>query len=104
VSYAQVLQQAEDGDPLAGRVIGEAAHALGQAVAVITALTGVGSVILSGEGVELAHVAGDALRAGLLEYNDPDGVTAEPVIRPMGFEQWARGAAVVTIQGQFPGP
>jgi hypothetical protein len=29
-------------------------------------------------------------------------VDVEPVIRPMDFLEWARGAAVVAIQGSFP--
>lgn len=100
VSYEQVLHLAEGGDPVAARVVDEAAHALGRATAVVTSLTGVERVILTGEGVGLAEVGHAALRAGRLEYLGPD--LMEPAIRPMGFLEWARGAAVIAIQRVFP--
>ncbi len=101
-SYDDVLQLAEDGDPLAARVVGEAAHALGRAAAAITSLTGTERVILSGEGVRLAEVARAALYAGHLEYTTGRISAPEPVIRPMDFLEWARGAAVIAIQAVFP--
>ncbi len=102
VSYAEVIQLTEDQDPLAARVVGEAAYAVGRAVAVITSLTGVERIILSGEGIGLAAVAPQALHAGRLEYSAGAGSALEPVIQPMDFLEWARGAAVVAIQAAFP--
>jgi predicted NBD/HSP70 family sugar kinase len=102
VTPDEVLQLAEDGDPLAARVVDEAAHALGRAAAAVTSLTGVDRIILSGESVRLAEIGRDALHAARVEYaahrtGDPD-----PVIRPMDFFEWARGAAVIAIQETFP--
>ncbi|MGH3681577.1 MAG: ROK family protein [Natronosporangium sp.] len=102
VEYGQVLRMAQDGDPLAGRVVTEAAHALGRATAAITSLTGVERIILSGEGVRLAEVASEALHAGRTEYSGGRGSVLEPAIRPMDFLEWARGAAVIAIQATFP--
>jgi predicted NBD/HSP70 family sugar kinase len=102
VTYEQVLRSAEDGEPVARRVVSEAAHALGRATAAITSLTGVERVILSGEGVRLAEVGRGALAAGRLEYLDHGAPVMEPVIRPMDFLEWARGAAVIAIQRIFP--
>ena len=101
-SYEQVLRLAEDGDPLAERVVAEAAHAVGRATAAITSLTGVERIILSGEGVRLAEVAHEALHAGRTEYSAGRGSMLEPVIRRMDFLEWARGAAVIAIQARFP--
>ena len=101
-TYDEVLQLAEDGDPLAGRVVQEAAHALGRAVAAITSLTGVEPIILTGEGVRLAEVAGEALHAARREYSAGLTGALEPLIRPMDFIEWARGAAAVAIQEVFP--
>jgi predicted NBD/HSP70 family sugar kinase len=100
LSYEQVLRLAEDGDLAATRIVDEAAHALGRATATITSLTGVERVILSGEGVRLAEIGGAALRAGRLEYLGVGHV--DPVVRPMDFLEWARGAAVIAIQRLFP--
>lgn len=104
VGYDEVLQLAEDGDPVAVRVVDEAARALGRAVVAITALTGVEQIVLSGEGVRLAEVGQPALRASCLEYSAGRTVGVDPVIRPMAFLEWARGAAVIAIQGAFPQP
>lgn len=102
VTYEEVLQLAEDGDPLAGRVVREAAHALGRATAAITSLTGVERIILSGEGVRLAEVEREALHAARREYSAGHAGGLEPLIRPMDFTEWARGAAVIAIQAVFP--
>ena len=100
--YEELLGRAEDGDPLAARIVEEAATALGCTVATVTSLTGVERVILSGEGVRLAEVAKQALGTALTEYQVRPAPTVEPVIRPMDFLEWARGAAVVAIQEVFP--
>jgi predicted NBD/HSP70 family sugar kinase len=97
-----VLRLAQDGDPLAGRVVAEAARALGRVVAAVTSLTGVERIILSGEGVGLAEVARDELHAARVEYAAGHPAALEPVIRPMDFTEWARGAAVHAIQAVFP--
>ena len=102
IGYDEVLVLAEEGDPLAGRVVHEAAHALGRAAAAITSLTGVERIILSGEGVRVAEIARDALRTGRLQYSAPYGSPLEPIIRPMDFLEWARGAAVIAIRAEFP--
>ncbi len=102
VGYEQVLQLARDGDAVAARVVAEAAHALGRAVAAITSLTGVEQIILSGEGVALAEVAADALLSGRLDHRVGSATSPTPIIQPMDFLEWARGAAVVAIQAVFP--
>lgn len=102
IGYDEALALAEEGDPLAARVVHEAALALGRAAAAITSLTGVERIILSGEGVRVAEVAQDALRTGRLQYAAPYESSLEPIIRPMDFLEWARGAAVVAIRAEFP--
>ena len=102
LSYNELLALAERGDPVAARVVSEAAHALGTATAAITSLTGVERIILSGEGVRLAEIAPDDLRAGRLAYTAGPLSTIDPVVMPMDFVEWARGAAAVAIQHDFP--
>lgn len=102
VTYDEVLQLAEDGDPLAARVVDEAARALGRAVAAITSLTGVERIILSGESVRLAEIGRRSLHAARVEYGAPRSGDLDPVVRPMDFFEWARGAAVIAIQETFP--
>ena len=102
VSYDELLAMAEQGDAVAARVVSEAARALGQATAVVTSLTGVQQIILTGEGIRLAEVGHEALLEGRLAHAAGPVSSIEPVVMPMHFVEWARGAAVVAIQHQFP--
>jgi predicted NBD/HSP70 family sugar kinase len=104
VGYDEVLTLAAAGEPVARRVVDEAAGALGQAAAAISSLTGVERIILSGEGIHLAETARASLDEGLARYAGPRGPHTELVIRPMDFLEWARGAATIAIQGEFPRP
>ena len=103
VAYDEVLQLARAGDPVASRVVSEAARALGRTSSAISSLTGVQRVILSGEGVHIAEVARDSLVDGLEEYTVPPGAASASIVRPMDFLEWARGAAVIAIEAEFPG-
>ncbi|MDP9417695.1 MAG: ROK family protein [Actinomycetota bacterium] len=103
VTYDEVLRLTAVGDPVAGRVVREAARALGRTVGAITSLTGVERIILSGEGVGLVELARDALECGRSDYGVGAGPAPELVIQPMDFLEWARGAAVVAIQAVFLG-
>lgn len=102
VTYDQVLDLAAAGDPVASRVTREAAYAIGRATGAITSFTGVERIILSGEGVEVAQLNMDVVNSARLEYTAGHLSGVQPVVRPMTFFEWARGAAVVGIQGSFP--
>lgn len=102
LGYEEVLDLAKSHDPVAERVVREAARALGRTAAAISSLTGVQRIILSGEGVHLAEVAEAALAEGLSDYDGPGQPHPRPIVRPMDFLEWARGAAVIAIQAEFP--
>lgn len=102
LDYEEILALASQGDPAASRVVQDAARALGMATADITAMTGVERVILSGEGVQIANVARASLEEGLRAYTYDQASHSVPIIKPMSFIEWARGAAVVAIQAAFP--
>jgi predicted NBD/HSP70 family sugar kinase len=102
IDYDDVLEMADAGDATAVRVVREAARALGRASAAITTLTGVDRIILTGEGVHLVDVARSSVEEGRTEYDIEGRLHSELIIRPMGFVEWARGAAVIAIQQEFP--
>ncbi|MBG6054919.1 putative NBD/HSP70 family sugar kinase [Salinibacterium sp. CAN_S4] len=102
LDYEEVLLLASQGDPAASRVVKDAARALGMATADVTAMTGVERVILSGEGVQIASVGRSSLEEGLRAYSWDQASHSLPIIKPMSFVEWARGAAVVAIQAAFP--
>ncbi len=103
IAFQQALELAENADVVASRVVRDAARALGRAASAIGTMTGVSRIILSGEGVHLADIAPKALQSGLTEYDPRPMRHGDVIVRPMAFSEWARGAAVVAIQAEFPG-
>jgi predicted NBD/HSP70 family sugar kinase len=102
LGFEEVLELAKAQDPVARRVVREAALALGRTAAAISSLTGVERIILSGEGVHLADVARADLDEGLSDYGGAHDPHPQPIVRPMDFVEWARGAAVIAIHAEFP--
>ncbi|MFJ2111113.1 MULTISPECIES: ROK family protein [unclassified Streptomyces] len=96
--YEEILALAAAGDPMAARVVDEAARALGTLVAQISNFAMPQKILLAGEGVGLVEVASPAIHAAIHANRDP---LAEPVVletRIADFDDWARGAAVLAIQ------
>jgi hypothetical protein len=52
--------------------------------------------------VRFLEIASERLHAGRVEYAGGQASVLDPVILPMDFLEWARGAAVVAIQAGFP--
>lgn len=102
VTFDEVLELARNHHPVATRVVSDAGWAIGRAIAMITSLTGVDRLILSGEGVAVAEIGRTALREAQLAHAVNAEKAPEPVIRHMDFHEWARGAAVHAIQASFP--
>ncbi len=103
IGYDEVLEMARSNEPVASRVVREAARALGRMTSAISSLTGVECIILSGEGVHLAEIAQSSVDEGVTEYEVEPGRQSEFHVRPMDFIEWARGAAVIAIHAEFPG-
>ncbi|MFE5669984.1 ROK family protein [Agromyces sp. NPDC056523] len=99
VGYDEVLQLAAAGHPVARSVTDAAGRALGRMMAFIANLTMVDTIVLSGEGVGLWDVAGDAALAALAADRDPEATAVVVHVDGAGFDSWARGAAAVAIQG-----
>jgi predicted NBD/HSP70 family sugar kinase len=101
VGYAEGLDLAAVGEPVATRVVNDAARALGRLVSAVAAMTGVDHIILSGEGIRLAEVGAAAMREGIEQYREPSASPLKPSVTPMTFNEWSRGAAVLAIQDHF---
>ncbi|MGW0824543.1 ROK family protein [Streptomyces sp. NPDC002845] len=98
-AYEEILALAAAGEPMAARVIDEAARALGTLVAQIANFAMPQKILLAGEGVGLVDVAGAAVAETVRAHRHP---MAEPVhleTKVSDFHDWARGAAVLAIQG-----
>lgn len=101
--YAEALRLAAAGQPAARRAVDDAAAALGVLVADIANLVDPELVILTGDGIELVHVARAALDAALEENRSEALAPARIDIRPFPFTDWARGAAAVAVQAHVLG-
>ena len=101
--YDEVMRLATAGDRACLGVVAEAADALGRLIAHIATFTMVKTVIVAGEGVELARVAKDRLDLALTanRRGEPDSV--DVITETDDFGEWARGGAVVAIQSFVTG-
>lgn len=98
VGYDEVLDLAVEGEPVARRVVDDAARALGRLVAAVGNLAMPKMVVLTGDGVRLAEVGRSALHAGIRLDRSLRAMPLDVRVRPAGFVEWARGAAVTAIR------
>lgn len=98
IGYDELMVLAEQGDAVARQLVDEAARGLGRLVAAVANLTMPDRIVLTGEGIALATVGGEALQDSIDRERDPRASVLDVVVRPGDFTQWARGAAVVALQ------
>jgi predicted NBD/HSP70 family sugar kinase len=98
LTYEEILARAADDEPMASRVIDEAARALGTLVAQIANFVLPQKILLAGEGVGLIDVAGKTVDDTLRAHRHPLAVPLDVETKVSDFHDWARGAAVLAIQ------
>ncbi|GGZ27085.1 MarR family transcriptional regulator [Streptomyces olivaceoviridis] len=98
VGYEEILAGAAAGEPMASRVVEEAARALGTLVAQIANLAMPQKILLAGEGVGLMDVAGNTVRDTIRSHRHPLAAPVDLETKVSDFHDWARGAAVLAIQ------
>ncbi|MEV4567661.1 ROK family transcriptional regulator [Nonomuraea sp. NPDC049419] len=101
--YDEVMRLAAEGDRACRALVRESGRALGRLIGIVATISLVKTVILAGEGVELARVAKDDLDAALTEHRRGLPGSVEVVIESDDFREWARGGAVVAIQSFITG-
>lgn len=102
VTFGDLLRARGAGDRDAGRVLNDAARALGHLVATFAGGLQATCVVLAGEDVAalagvpaMSQVVADRLRPG---PGEEQRCALEIVPTELAFKDWARGAAVVGIQ------
>ncbi|WP_043486875.1 MULTISPECIES: ROK family transcriptional regulator [Streptomyces] len=98
MTYEEILALAAEGEPMAARVVDEAARALGTLVAQIANFVMPQKILLAGEGVGLVDVAGPTVEDAILANRHPQADPVNLETRVSDFHDWARGAAVLAIQ------
>ncbi|MGW7402723.1 ROK family transcriptional regulator [Streptomyces sp. NPDC054833] len=97
-TYEEILAAAAAGEPMASRVIDEAARALGTLVAQIANFAMPQRILLAGEGVGLMSVAGAVVDEAVRARRHPLAAPVDLETKVSDFHDWARGAAVLAIQ------
>lgn len=98
VSYADVLELAQAGNPVALAVLTAAGTALGRLIAAVANLAMVEHVVLAGEGLGFLEIVRADMDAAIRADRDPEAAEVEVLLDPSGFISWAQGAAAIAIQ------
>ncbi|MDP9867445.1 MULTISPECIES: ROK family protein [Streptosporangium] len=101
LTMAQAVERARAGDPAVREVFARAGHAIGRGLAALVNLFGPERVVVSGEGLEAFGLFEDRLRRTFAAQAFGSAARCELLLRPLPFEEWARGAAAVAVRSLF---
>jgi predicted NBD/HSP70 family sugar kinase len=89
---------ARGGDERIGAIFARGGNAIGTGIAAVANLVGPARIVVSGEGLAAYDLFETHIRAGFERQAFGAAVDCPLSIRPLPFEEWARGAAAVSIQ------
>jgi predicted NBD/HSP70 family sugar kinase len=98
LSMDETVRLARDGDPAVRAVFTRAGHALGLALASVANLVGPERIIISGEGVASYDLFAEQIRTSFVAQAFGAAADCDLIVRPLEFEEWARGGAAVAAQ------
>ncbi|MFI6317761.1 ROK family protein [Nonomuraea sp. NPDC050556] len=101
LTIEQAVETARAGDERIGEIFGRAGHAIGLGLAALVNLFGPQKVVVSGEGVASFDLLETRLRAAFAAQAFGSAAHCDILLRPLPFEEWARGAAAVAVQSLF---
>nr|WSX49038.1 ROK family transcriptional regulator [Streptomyces sp. NBC_00974] len=93
---------ARAGDPAAQRVFARAGQAIGVGIANLVSLVGPERVVVTGEGLDTYDLFGVHIKEAYAAHCFKAAAKCPLILRPLPWGEWARGAAVVSIQALFP--
>lgn len=97
----QAASRARGGDEAVRQVFARAGHAVGLALSAVANLVGPECIVVSGEGLASYDLMADQIRDTFTRQAFGAAADAPLIIRPLPFEEWARGAAAVAVQSLF---
>jgi predicted NBD/HSP70 family sugar kinase len=101
VTIDDAVARARSGDPGVLAVFARAGHAIGLGLAAVANLFGPERIVVSGEGLAAYDLFDESIRAAFAAQAFGAAARCALIIRPLPFEEWARGAAAVAIQTLF---
>jgi predicted NBD/HSP70 family sugar kinase len=97
----EVISGARMGDVALRRVFARAGVAIGRGLAAMANLVGPERIIVSGEGLDAYDLFADEIRETFATQAFGAASECELILRPLPFEEWARGAAAIAVQTLF---
>ncbi|MEV5895005.1 ROK family protein [Nonomuraea fuscirosea] len=98
LTFEDAVALARAGDAPVGAVFARAGDAIGSGIAAVANLVGPARIVVSGEGLAAYDLFEPHIRAGFQRQAFGAAADCPLSIRPLPFEEWARGAATVSIQ------
>jgi predicted NBD/HSP70 family sugar kinase len=95
LSMTETVRLAHDGNAEVRAIFTQAGRALGLALATIANLIGPERIIISGEGVASYDLFAEQIRTTFSAQAFGAAADCEIIVRPLPFEEWARGGAAV---------
>ena len=98
LTMAEAVRRARAGDPDVRAVFSRAGQVLGLAIASVANLIGPELIIISGEGVTSYDLFADQIQQAFAAQAFGAAKACALIVRPLPFEEWARGGAAVAAQ------
>ncbi|MDD9380180.1 ROK family transcriptional regulator [Streptomyces sp. ZAF1911] len=102
LGFDRAVEMARDGDPVAREAFARAGRAIGVGIATLVNLVGPERVVVSGEGAGTYDLFGQHIKDAYAAHAFGAAVKCPLSLRPLPWEEWARGAAAVAVQALFP--
>ncbi|GIM97491.1 ROK family transcriptional regulator [Paractinoplanes toevensis] len=96
--FDDAVAAARAGDERVGAVFARAGEAIGVGIAAVANLVGPARIVVSGEGLAAYDLFEPHIRASFQRQAFGAAADCPLSIRPLPFEEWARGAATVSIK------
>ncbi|MEU8819772.1 ROK family protein [Actinoplanes sp. NPDC048796] len=98
LTFEDAVELARRGDVAVCEVFARAGDAIGAGIAAVANLVGPARIVVSGEGLAAYDLFEPHIRAGFQRRAFGAAADCPLSIRPLPFEEWARGAATVSIK------
>ncbi|WP_241002365.1 ROK family transcriptional regulator [Streptomyces sp. CB01881] len=102
LDFDGAVQLARGGEPAARDAFARAGHAIGTGIATLVNLLGPERVVVTGEGLDTYDLFGTHIKEAYAAHCFKAAARCPLTLRPLPWEEWARGAAVVGIQALLP--
>jgi predicted NBD/HSP70 family sugar kinase len=98
LTIEQAADLARSGHTPLLRLFEDVGQAIGRALAGMANLTGPEKIIVSGEGLAAYDLLQESIRSAFVRQAFGATAYCPLILRPLPFEEWARGAAAVAVQ------